>query len=122
MIGRSVDQSTCRSICLSICRLTIKTLIVCWCDQFITRMLGCPLSAQVSRHATILGDIMKRIATEGCYILYAKVLDSAKVGGVPQHRVRLYMVGILKSADDKSFELPDTYDHGGLETISGQEA
>ena len=80
-------------------------------------MLGCPLSAQVSRHATILGDIMKRIATDGCYNLYAKVFDSAKVGGVPQHRVRLYMVGILKSADDKSFEFPDAYDHGGLETI-----
>ena len=61
--------------------------------------------------------IMRLIATDGSYNLYAKVLDSAKVGGVPQHRDRLYIIGILKSADDKSFEFPEEFEHGGMASI-----
>ncbi|CAK0883575.1 unnamed protein product [Prorocentrum cordatum] len=45
------------------------------------------------------------------------MLDSAKVGGVPQHRQRIYLIGILKTVDDGTFEWPHEYKHGGMKTI-----
>ena len=85
---------------------------ICTCYVF-----ACGRVAQVSRHATLLATIMQQIRDEGSYNMYAKLMDSAKFGGVPQHRPRLFILGILKTVDKGTFEWPHEYEHPGLESI-----
>ena len=71
----------------------------------------------MQRHADVLTDLLRQFNRDGSYNVYSKVLNSATVGGVPHHRMRLYVVGILKTADVGTFEWPMEYTHGGMKTI-----
>ena len=71
----------------------------------------------VVRHAEVLAKLLHNFQQEGTYNIYAKVLNSASVGGVPHHRPRLYVVGLLKTVDDGTFTWPAAYEHGGMRTI-----
>ncbi len=71
----------------------------------------------VGRHTDKLADIITKLNVSRVYNVYAKMLNSAKVGGVPQNRNRIYIVGIAKKLDDGSFEWPHAYPHGGLDCV-----
>jgi len=69
------------------------------------------------RHVDVLAALLRSFNEEGAYNVYSKVLNSASVGGVPHHRPRLYVLGILKTIDKGTFTWPAEYEHGGMKTI-----
>ena len=70
-----------------------------------------------TRHPEDFEAILALLREDGFYNVYFKILNSAKVGYVPQQRLRIYFLGLNKQYDKGTFHWPTEVRHGGLASI-----